>query len=242
MPYQPKDEAHARLRDKQWMEARYAEIPATTMAKELGIRNCVVYNWLHKHGIPITNRRGPAPPHPRTMRLRNREWLESRYADHSTGEIGAELGVAANTVSHWLHRHRIPVRIGSGGAVSEVTRQKIATTNREKAKQEQMRRKESIARDERVQWMTMGIDLTDGQSWQTTENIKLARDFLRQVLEDDTILDRIPTGSRIVLLPANNPELEAMNRTMADGRHDVVLIEMGTEAITGRRPVDHDRD
>jgi hypothetical protein len=50
---------------------------------------------------------------------------------------------------------------------------------------------------------------------QTTKNLALARRFFAAVLEDETILDVIPEDARIVLVPANDPELARMNLELA---------------------------
>lgn len=50
---------------------------------------------------------------------------------------------------------------------------------------------------------------------QTTKNLALARRFLAEVLEDEEILDAIPEEARIVLVPADDPDLARMNFEMA---------------------------
>ena len=79
---------------------------------------------------------------------------------------------------------------------------------------------------------------------QTTKNLALARRFLAEVLEDEAILDAIPEEARIVLVPADDPELARMNFEMAvsdmfHGRPVVIQLVGGlrpeVEAVAGSR-------
>lgn len=51
---------------------------------------------------------------------------------------------------------------------------------------------------------------------QTTTNIRLAGRFVRDVLADPSLLDRIPSGATLVLMPTDNPKLAWENFALAE--------------------------
>ncbi len=67
---------------------------------------------------------------------------------------------------------------------------------------------------------------------QTTKNIRLAGRFLREVLADPSVLDRIPDGATVVLMPApgSDPELAkantALTNRLAEELDEVRLVPM----------------
>ena len=66
---------------------------------------------------------------------------------------------------------------------------------------------------------------------QTTKNLALLGRFLREALEEPAILDRIPDGATVVLMPPDDPELAQRNlalmaRQMEAGKN-VVLQHVG---------------
>ena len=66
---------------------------------------------------------------------------------------------------------------------------------------------------------------------QTTKNLALSRQFLDDVLEDDSVLDDIPEGTKLILIPLDDPELGQMNFEMAVHEmmqgHKVVMRRVG---------------
>ena len=50
---------------------------------------------------------------------------------------------------------------------------------------------------------------------QTTKNLGLARRFLAEAFENDAIVDEIPSGTKLVLIPLEDPELAQMNFELA---------------------------
>ena len=76
--------------------------------------------------------------------------------------------------------------------------------------------------------------MTPEEQWQTTENFRLAREFLREYLDDPGSFRDLVNGNTIVLLPSAGPddvELTHMNLQMAhelaqQGR-DVITYEVG---------------
>jgi Family of unknown function (DUF5647) len=50
---------------------------------------------------------------------------------------------------------------------------------------------------------------------QITGNIGLASDFLNAVIDDPTLLDRVPEGATVVNIPLDNPELGQTNLDLA---------------------------
>ncbi len=51
---------------------------------------------------------------------------------------------------------------------------------------------------------------------QVTKNLDYAFTFLAAVLEDPSLLDRIPDGTNVMLFPAGDPELAEANQHVVD--------------------------
>jgi hypothetical protein len=67
---------------------------------------------------------------------------------------------------------------------------------------------------------------------QTTANLELTKRFVEELLDDPSGLDDVPEGSRIVLIPADDPELGQLNfetavREMMQGRRVVMRLVGG---------------
>lgn len=76
---------------------------------------------------------------------------------------------------------------------------------------------------------------TPEEQWQTTENLKLARQFFRKYLENPLAFAELSNYDAIVLLPGDevpNPELSWANMAMADQ-----LSRQGQRIVTW--PIDH---
>lgn len=78
-----------------------------------------------------------------------------------------------------------------------------------------------------------GIDRATARH--TTQNIRLAGRFFQRVLADPAILDEVPDGATVVLLPDDDPRLAAANLRMADR-----LIDAG-KAVRLQRAGGHHR-
>lgn len=72
------------------------------------------------------------------------------------------------------------------------------------------------------------------------KNVILGGEFTKYVLDHPEILDRVPKGSHVFILPQNDPELLAANLEMADkavaGGETVVYVK-----VDKLRPETHSR-
>jgi len=61
------------------------------------------------------------------------------------------------------------------------------------------------------------------------KNLDLLNEFMRYAFDHPDVLDKIPTGAEIVILPINDPEIYDENRKIADSLlkkgENVVIVE-----------------
>lgn len=79
--------------------------------------------------------------------------------------------------------------------------------------------------------------MTPEEQWQTNENFKLAREFLREYLDDPVAFKGFANGNSIVLLPSD--DLRNIDLTNANLQMAHQLAQSGREVITyevGTRP------
>lgn len=58
--------------------------------------------------------------------------------------------------------------------------------------------------------------LSEAERAQTDANLELAVRFIQEYLDDPDYFGEIPTGSAVVLLPPDDPDLAAANQLMAE--------------------------
>ena len=81
--------------------------------------------------------------------------------------------------------------------------------------------------------------MTPEEQWQTTENFKLAREFLREYLDDPGSFRDLVNGNTIVLLPSAGPddvELTHMNLQMAHELRRVAVLCAASGWVIDREP------
>ncbi len=83
---------------------------------------------------------------------------------------------------------------------------------------------------------TSEYDLTPAQVAQTSANLRLASQFLREYLEDPGSIDPIPLGASLILLPPGEEDPELRNQNLEMARK---LVEQGRKVVywtVGMRP------
>lgn len=106
-----------KFEDKEWLKREYIdrEKSGHLIAREQGVTNQTVYNWLENHGIERRDGHEAqfgtrkAPKHPK---LENEEWLREQYVKNGRSQIsiGDELGVTSPCVKYWLDIHGVTKR------------------------------------------------------------------------------------------------------------------------------------
>jgi hypothetical protein len=94
------------LNDKAYIESLYREHSSRGIAAIIGCSRETALHVIRFHGIerrPVGFQSAGMYPN-----LDDREWLESRYRDHSQLEIAEEIGCCKATIRKALRRHRIP--------------------------------------------------------------------------------------------------------------------------------------
>lgn len=74
----------------------------------------------------------------------------------------------------------------------------------------------------------MSVLTRSGSDWMVDRNLQLVCDFDQAIMDDPSILDRIPDGATVILMPQNDTELARANLELAmrdlQAGKDVLLI------------------